>query len=207
MKKRNLIFMLIIILAFIGCKKKYTFTENWKFNTKKETAQLRFQYKDNVYVTAGEYLNENSPNHLIYCLDLKTGSVKWKFDLGAGIYLHKIKLFKGKIFLMSYDDKVTRLDALTGKKLKKITVSNIPETVRNHTFNGNKIVAVAGDEAAKKASKIVCKNADGKILWSYAVKTLLNIKEPYHVNFSFLMNGENLILATYDGKVKSLAIK
>lgn len=206
-KKNTVIYALVIIVSLAACGKKYTFTKNWVFDTKKNRAGVAFQYKDSIIISAGEYLNINSPNHLIYCLDVKTGKVKWKFDVGAGVILHRIQLFKDKILLKSVKDKVTWLDALTGKKLKNVAASNAPDTKRNHIFNGNTAVAVSGNEQTKKPGAIICKNANGKTLWSYPVKPIPNVKEPYEVNFSFLIHGSNLILATYDGKVKSIAIQ
>lgn len=206
MKKSNLLLLLLGILAFTACKKEYSFKENWSFDTQKNTAQIQLQYQGNLYVTAGEYLNTNSPNHLILCLDIKTGKVKWKYDVGSGIILQKVKLSQGKLFVKSIEDKIIWLDALTGKKLEDMSTAKITETKANNTFNGNKVIAVAGNEAKKKAAQIVCKDKNGKVIWVYKVKPILSVKEPYQVNFSFLMDGKNLILATYDGKVKSIAI-
>ncbi len=206
-KKRNFIFILLAILAFSACKKKYTFNQNWKFKTNTHTAGIHFEYKGNVYVSAGQYVAVGSPNHLIYCLDKNTGLIKWKYDVGTGVILHRIKLFKGKIFLEVTENNVTCLDALTGNKLENVSASNIPETVRNHTFNGNRVFAVAGNAAEKIPAKIVCKNASGKTLWTYDVKPIKNVKKPYAVNFSFLISGNKLILATYDGKIISYTVK
>ncbi len=209
-KKIRIITMLLsvsLFFSFFGCEKKVSITRNWMFDTTKNTAGVKLQYKNNLYVTAGEYLNENSPNHLIICLDIKTGKVKWKYDIGKSVILHRIKLYKSSLYIIDTNDKVTWLNAITGNKIKKQTTTEIPEIKMNHLFNGNKVVAVAGNEAKKRPAKIVCRDSSGNVVWSYEIKPILSVKEPYQINFSFLIDGQNLILGTYDGKIMSFAIK
>lgn len=207
MNKRKIILMFLATSVILSCGKEYRFNTNWGFDTGNDTAVVKFQFKSHVYVSAGEYLNTGSPNHLLYCLEIKNGKVKWKLDIGAGIIIHKMSLVKNIIFLKTLNNKEIYLDALTGENLRNKPHSSISESTPYHAFNGKKVVAIAGDEEAGKPARIDCVNSAGKTVWSYQVAPLLHVKEPYEVNFSFIMDGSNLILATYDGKVKSIAVQ
>jgi hypothetical protein len=46
----------------------------------------------------------------------------------------------------------------------------------------------------------------GNIVLSLDIEPVLNVKEPYEINFSFLVYNDKLIVGRYDGKVKSYLI-
>lgn len=199
---------LLAIFIALSCGEEYRFNTNWECDTGHDTATVEFQYKNHIYVSAGEYLTTGSPNHVLYCLDMQSGETEWKFDSGKDIIIQEIALVENAIFLRNTTTTEIWINALTGKKLGKTpSIPAISKTPRNHTFNGNQVIALSGDESAEKPAAINCVNPAGKTIWSYEVPPLLNVKEPYEVNFSFLLHGNDLILATYDGKVKSIHLR
>ena len=206
--KKSIILLSLILLMLISCTKKYTPVVLWEIQTKGKTAQVQFSFQDKIIVTAGEYIDYGSPNHLVYSMDAKTGKIIWLTDIGKGVIVHELTIKDKIIFMKTTDDKIIRIDAVSGKLITG-NISIMPARMnKNHEYNGNPCFASGGKIKLNIPRLIFCKDKKtGKKLWSFVVPRVNYVYEPDNVDFSFVIENQRVFIGQYNGKITCLEIR
>lgn len=206
MKNKISLVLLSFLFVTVSCNKNYKLLDNWVYDTGNNIANVVFANKEFLFVTSGEYTSSGSPNHIIHCINKKTGKEKWKNDFGSGIVISDIKFTVNSIYIWDIEGERFCLNVISGELVSCTKDAEFLVIKGKQTYKGNQVISLPGKEFSKSPAKIICKNGNDDTLWEYKVKPVSRVKNPYDVTFSYLIDGDFLFVGTYEGKVLSLKI-
>lgn len=134
----------------------------WSAKTGGQTATVAGVYRQVLVVTAGEYVEFGSPNHLLLGLDLATGKSLWKVDAGKGQFISALRLEGGRLF-WDVGGKRWVLDAATGKRLPAGAASRKADDGEGSDDPGRRFTV--------KDKELICLSGDGTPLWRTPFET------------------------------------
>ncbi len=124
----GLVFLVSLALMAFSCQTGKDSVANssgenaiWQWDSKQDLADVIGISDGKLYGKAGRYLEFGSPNHILFCLDAKTGKVLWQTDIGKNEIMQRTVLAKGFLYAESISEKKWFFDALTGKKIRPNT--------------------------------------------------------------------------------------
>ncbi|MBP7868002.1 MAG: PQQ-binding-like beta-propeller repeat protein [Acidobacteria bacterium] len=135
----------------------------WSAKTGGQTAAVVGIHRDVLVVTAGEYVEFGSPNHVLLGLDLATGRALWKVDAGKGRIASAPLLRGGRVIRESGGGPRWAVDALTGKRL--------PAGSGARTDGEGEESPATGRRFTVQDRELVCLSDDGTVLWRRAFGT------------------------------------
>lgn len=157
------------IKADLGEQKK-----KWEVKTGEQRASLHFEYKNRLYILAGDYIAVGNPNKTLLCVDAKRGRILWKkrqsrkrMEMDTTLTLKKRTVlwhFRNSKRAKFYNPKNGRL--IKVRKMKNTLPYNysVPSSVKKGKF----IFSIENFKV------LTCKNSEGKTLWKWQ-KANLNI--------------------------------
>jgi outer membrane protein assembly factor BamB len=126
------------------------------------SVQWKFQAKDAFEATAAivdRAVYAASYDGNLYCLDLATGNLKWKYKCGPIKVAPSVKA--GVVYVGDEDGLLHSVDAVTGKK--RWTFETGAEITSSANFDGDRLLFGSGDQM------LYCLSDKGKELWKFKV--------------------------------------
>ena len=126
------------------------------------------QYQQATVVAAGGVLYVETSQGNVFAVDGRTGAVKWKYQSGAGVQLHRgVAVGGGKVFATLADRQVVGLDQNTGKvvwlkKLDEPTIGSLKTAVIY--FDG--LIYLGSADGARGAA-FALKADTGDVAWKF----------------------------------------
>lgn len=135
----------------------------WSAKTGHQTASVVGIHRQILVVTAGEYAEFGSPNHVLLGLDLVTGRLLWKADAGKGRITAAPVLRNGRLDWAVGGGQRWVLDAVTGKRL--------PARAGGRKGNEGEAAPDTGRRFTVQDRELICLSDDGSVLWRKAFET------------------------------------
>ena len=126
------------------------------------------QYQQATAVALGGVLYVETSQGHVFAVDGKTGAIRWKYDSGTGVQLHRgVAVGGGKVFATLADRQVVGLDQATGKvvwlkKLDEPTIGSLKSAMVY--FDG---LIFFGSADGPRGAAFALKADTGEVAWKF----------------------------------------
>ena len=126
------------------------------------------QYQQATAVASGGVLYVETSQGHVFAVDGKNGAIRWKYDSGTGVQLHRgVAVGGGKVFATLADRQVVGLDQATGKvvwlkKLDEPTIGSLKSAVVY--FDG---LIFFGSADGPRGAAFALKADTGEVAWKF----------------------------------------
>lgn len=167
---KQILTALFILFIFIlgACSGPSKPKQLWKIKLPHSTAGLNGLHKNILFISAGEYMEFGSPNHILFAINSEDGKIIWKKDAGKDSIMGNVIFQENHLFWQDNEQKTSMvLKVHSGDKIEPAPLLSAQKGSKDQKENlerirlkkeGMKTISLLSIGAAKKHWQYHAKN-------------------------------------------------